>query len=477
MTPSRRLVIVGYGAAGAAAAITAARLGREVLVLEKQPAHRHTPSTRMSGGLVMGVSDAEAGTRYLDACAGGMVPGAVSAAWATRAVALRDWLGALAPDLELAVVGGAEQDGLSGSGSITVFQPGTAGSRLASSSGAGRAVYDALTTTASDLGVEVRWDAAVRRVTRSTSGHVDGVELAGGERIEAGAVILACGGYEFDEQMKQDYLRVYPVHFYGNPGNTGDGVRIGSGPGRRPVAHEPDDRPGRRALPAAGRFTDGVHHLDRPARLRHHRPARGAVCRRVGAGEASARLLLRAVAVRAPLGGAPTRSLLLVLRRTSPPCRAATLTHIGAGGIGLYSWSADNSAEIAAGWIRQGDTVEAAARAAGVSDPARAARSVADYNAACERGDDLFGRPPSTLEPLTEPPFYCVPLWPGGSNTSGGPRRDEHARVLDVFGEPIAGLYAAGELGQPLGLRYPADGSNLSEAMCFGQIAAEHALR
>jgi succinate dehydrogenase/fumarate reductase flavoprotein subunit len=70
-----------------------------------------------------------------------------------------------------------------------------------------------------------------------------------------------------------------------------------------------------------------------------------------------------------------------------------------------------------------------------------------------------------------------VPLFPGGSNTSGGPRRNERAQVLDTEGRPIPGFYAAGELGQPIGLLYPADGSNLSEGVCFGRIAAEHALR
>ena len=48
--------------------------------------------------------------------------------------------------------------------------------------------------------------------------------------------------------------------------------------------------------------------------------------------------------------------------------------------------------------------------------------------------------------------------------------------MIDPFGRPIQGLYAAGELGQVSGLLYPGDGSNLSEALCFGQITVEHAL-
>lgn len=109
-------------------------------------------------------------------------------------------------------------------------------------------------------------------------------------------------------------------------------------------------------------------------------------------------------------------------------------------------------------------------------DPAQAGRTVAEYNAGCAAGADAFGRAPETLVPIEGPPYYCVPLYPGGSNTSGGPRRDAGGRVLDPFDAPIPGLFAAGELGQPVGMLYPADGANLSEAFCFGRIAARTAL-
>jgi succinate dehydrogenase/fumarate reductase flavoprotein subunit len=68
-------------------------------------------------------------------------------------------------------------------------------------------------------------------------------------------------------------------------------------------------------------------------------------------------------------------------------------------------------------------------------------------------------------------------MHPGGSNTCGGPRRDEQGRILDPFETPIPGLFGAGELGQVIGMLYPAAGANLSEALCSGQIAAESALK
>ena len=55
MTIETDLVVVGYGAAGVAAAVTAARRGARVALVEKQPEAAHYSSTRMSGGLVMGL--------------------------------------------------------------------------------------------------------------------------------------------------------------------------------------------------------------------------------------------------------------------------------------------------------------------------------------------------------------------------------------------------------------------------------------
>ena len=67
-------------------------------------------------------------------------------------------------------------------------------------------------------------------------------------------------------------------------------------------------------------------------------------------------------------------------------------------------------------------------------------------------------------------------LYPGGANTQGGPRRNARAEVLNTDGEPIAGLYSAGELGAIYGMLYPGAG-NLAECLAFGRIAAESVAR
>ena len=110
-------------------------------------------------------------------------------------------------------------------------------------------------------------------------------------------------------------------------------------------------------------------------------------------------------------------------------------------------------------------------------DPVAVVRSVSEYNNACERGEDSrFGRQPDTLMPLVEPPYYAVRMAPAIVCTGGGARRNQYSQVLDQAGQPIPGLYEAGELGSIISDLYQ-NGSYLTEAMISGRAAARHALR
>src|SRR5580658_7346603 len=115
---SADLVVIGFGGAGAAAALAGAELGASVLILEKQPEGRHTPSTSMSGGIVMATSDVERAAIYLDRCAGGMIPVEVSRAWAAKGTDLVQWLDKVGADLALERIGGAEHPEFEGSEAI-----------------------------------------------------------------------------------------------------------------------------------------------------------------------------------------------------------------------------------------------------------------------------------------------------------------------------------------------------------------------
>ena len=78
------------------------------------------------------------------------------------------------------------------------------------------------------------------------------------------------------------------------------------------------------------------------------------------------------------------------------------------------------------------------------------------------------------MMPIRTPPFLFGRLWPLCANTQGGPVHDARQRVLTPFGEPIGGLYSAGELGSLFGHLYMS-GGNLAECFVGGRIAGAEA--
>jgi succinate dehydrogenase/fumarate reductase flavoprotein subunit len=78
------------------------------------------------------------------------------------------------------------------------------------------------------------------------------------------------------------------------------------------------------------------------------------------------------------------------------------------------------------------------------------------------------------LAPLTEPPFYCVTMWPSAIGTCGGLQINAKAQVLDVWGNPIPRLYAVGNAsGSVMGAGYPGGGCTVGAGMTFGFLAAQ----
>ena len=141
-----------------------------------------------------------------------------------------------------------------------------------------------------------------------------------------------------------------------------------------------------------------------------------------------------------------------------------------------YVWSDDNLAEIEKGWIARADTLAGLAEKLALN-AAALEKSTALYNRFCAAGEDeQFGRNPDTLIPLQEPPFYGFTSAPILAWSNGGPRRNEHAQVLNAFGEVIFGLYAAGTASSTYS--WCKDGGfHIADAIAFGRIAGRHAAR
>jgi fumarate reductase flavoprotein subunit len=133
------------------------------------------------------------------------------------------------------------------------------------------------------------------------------------------------------------------------------------------------------------------------------------------------------------------------------------------------------------GLMLQADTLEQLAAQIEI-DPAVLIDTVDSYNRYVDAGHDPdFGREHlvhqhGELVRIEQGPFYAYPSTAAVYGTYCGLCVDAAMRVLDVYGEPLPGLYAAGEVvGGLHGAAYMT-GSALGKAAIFGRIAARTAL-
>ena len=493
------IVVCGFGAAGAVTAITAREGAAEVLVLEKQVAERFVTTSFMSGGGIICPNDRDGAEQYMQA----LVKVTDDLYWTDPEI-VRVWADYTTQNKRwIENIGGVR---------MTVYRhggehrlPGAEAIDSCHIPGMGPGLMRLLYEQAKIRNVQVVHGLAAEKLLLNERGEVVGVRArkTGGQLVNVRArraIILTTGGFEFDEQMKLQYLRVYPTYFLGSPANTGDGVRMATDVGAElwhmnccsarlvmkfpelPYAFSPAlggmnwGSPGGSVLPGAGgvarpqkqggRATAvaGYIIVDRFGKRYTNENFKGHSIYYELTGFDSQKLVFPRVPSywifdRKRLDDSP-----LALRRSGP-----------AGPAQLYTWGADNREELGRGWIHEGKTIEKLARVLSI-EPSILKGTVSSYNESCKEGRDTeFHRQLDSLIPLDTPPFYAVPLWPGGPNTQGGPRKNRKAQVLRSDGSPVRRLYAAGELGSVYGMLYPSGGGNLAECIAFGRIAGEHA--
>ena len=103
-----------------------------------------------------------------------------------------------------------------------------------------------------------------------------------------------------------------------------------------------------------------------------------------------------------------------------------------------------------------------------------------DFNRGWSAQDRYYGdprvEPNCALGPIETSPFYAVQIYPGDLGTKGGLVTDAESRVLRENGQPIPGLYAAGNSSASvMGRSYPGAGGTIGPALTFGFLAAESA--
>jgi fumarate reductase flavoprotein subunit len=456
--PDFDVVVIGSGAAGLAAAVTAAELGASVLVAEAEDVVGG--SSRLASGMLMG-----AGTRLQRALGIEDTPESLYREymqvnqWNVEPGLARRLAFESGPGIEwLADLGVAFHDTLSYGG-----EEGQPRNHLPVDLGAG--VVEVLRREAVGRGVEI---ALRRRVDHLLvdAGSVVGVSVEG-DGLTAGATVVSSGGFGANPALLSRY---YPtpmttgdwMWYLGSDGARGDALALAdqvqaqvTGQGRGLCFLSPNfvheyeaTLPGWLLLVNADgrRFCDetvayGV--LDRLVRLQGDR----------------AFVVFDEASRRAAPAGAPAAY------RTSNPSMP---------GRRSPNWNDDMVADMArqAAIATAGSITELAGLLGLPADVLNG--TVERYNRMVDdREDRDFLKGSSFLRPIATPPFYGAELRPATiAMTSVGMRIDVDAHVIDQVGRTIPHLFAAGECtGGVLGDIYVGSGNSFSNCIVFGRAA------
>ena len=142
-----------------------------------------------------------------------------------------------------------------------------------------------------------------------------------------------------------------------------------------------------------------------------------------------------------------------------------------------YAWSGDAlEAAVESGELVKADTIEELAEKIGVNKLGLA-RTLAAWNEDTAAGNpDPFGRIEG-LAPI-EAPFYAYHNTPFNLGALGGLKITRSCEVVNVSGEVIPGLYAAGlTAGGWVGPYYPGSGTAVVGTCYFGRVAGEAAAK
>lgn len=325
--------------------------------------------------------------------------------------------------------------------------------------------------TAESMDIETRYEAHVLELTQAESGRVNGVVLRGTdgvERLNARAVVLACGGFETNPAWRTHYLGQEWGHakVRGSNFNYGDGLKMALDMGAMPwghwggchatpiVADAPDY--GRRDM------TDKTNRLSYLYGVMLNVEGRrwideGADMNAFTYAKYGGLILKQPKGLVYQIFDSKVLDLLEPRYKTSEPFKSDTLE----------------------GLVKQLKL-----------DPQRALKTLEEYNAACARGgpfnpavlDHLHTagiEPPKTnwAQKLDTPPYYSWATTGGITFTFGGLKINREAQVISTGWKPIEGLYAAGEMVGGLFHYNYALGTGLMSGAVFGRIAGRSAAR
>jgi tricarballylate dehydrogenase len=458
---SRELVVVGHGAAGLAAALSAAEQARsrglpvDITLLEKSREDEAGGNTRWSPSnmrldapdrLDPGFAD-----DMLKAC-GGLGDPCYFRTLAENATATIGWLQTHGVEF------------------ITPIYYLSAGPARIQPVGGGSVIIEKLSNAAKRAGVKVVYESTVKRLIMAEGRCVSGVVIQCGDGVtttlNADAVILACGGFQGNPEMMRAHFgsgtETLRLISPGTRFDTGDGIRMATDQGAgisgdwNGMHIEPIDPRSKHSAPVVLVYPygivvdqDGRRFFDEGGGLMHE------------TWEAFARDIHFARPKRIVYAILDSRlfdieGFARAIRSDVPPYQALSLQ--------------DLAAQIGVPALNLRATIEAFNGAA-TGDTAR-------FDAARCDGLATAGalEPPKSnwARPITKPPFLAYPLVGAIAYTFGGLATNEKAEVLCERG-PMPGLYAAGETTGHFYGTAPNAVAAL-RALVFGKIAGREAV-
>ena len=457
------VVVVGFGGAGAATAITAADKGARVLILEKAPEGEAGGNSAVCMQWICCTKDKAATLEYFKALRGNYLTPSDEM--------LRVYIDEIANNYEWFEKMGApkptffnycEFPELKGSASFTPFTVDGVNGMSPTSFGGNGAAYKLLKQNVVKRAdkIDVWYEApATELIQDGKTKIVHGVVAkVNGKDIKVRAkngVVLCCGGFESSPEMQQNYTQRIFWPSTGNAHyNTGDGIKMALAVGAD-LWHMSnvvtnieyyDEKNKTSTFAFSGTSAgimvggDGTRFMDETAHLRHGKMWNH---------------------------GNWANSAL-------PDICWSVFDQSGLENTKLYwTWDKGSAQQLENGTIKKADTIEGLAAIIGVD--AKALKNTIDgYNAFCAGGKDLqFGRS-SKLNAIVRAPYYAIRITPAMGNTQGGPVRSIKGEVLDPKGNPIPHLYEAGEIGDIWSNCYQAS-CNLGGGFAFGRISGSNA--
>lgn len=466
------VVVVGYGVAGASAAVAAAAQTDDVLVIERTSGWGGAAA--MAGGFIY----LGGGTSLQKACgfddtpedmhtflAAAMGSGANAdkiAVYSEHSVGHFDWLVSCGVPFRAAFFGkpawepGADE-GLMYSGGENAYpfadlvRPAPRGhlpqmqNKRTGERGGGYMLMEPLTRTAAESGVRLRQDTRFERLVIESDGHVSGVVATSyGEQVVIRArrgVVLASGGYAFSPRMLEQHTPTLSGHA-GSATDEHDGQAI-------------------RAAQAIGA---DVGRMDTISGAVHTDPAlmvRGILVdehgnRFINEDTYPGRIAYRLIRNR--------RSQAYLIADEQAVEEAATHRSLNATiPPPAPNWVSDDTAEL------EGDS--------GLPTGALKA-TLRLYNEHATRGvDPVHHKAAQWVRPLTGPLGVFDLRGAVSGFPTGGLLTDIDGAVLDVDGDPIPGLWAAGRATLGIGATGYASGCSLGDGSFFGRRAGHSAAR